>query len=82
MVNQALRRSQKSHAPLEPALIAVLLVCRSVPKGGSMRANFKVMIVLALVCGGGAVWAGGRWLDAASAARLREIEAERPAVSF
>ncbi|WP_053239472.1 Flp pilus assembly protein CpaB [Pleomorphomonas koreensis] len=47
-----------------------------------MRANFKVMIVLALVCGGGAVWAGGRWLDAASAARLREIEAERPAVSF
>lgn len=47
-----------------------------------MRANFKVMILLAVVCGGGAVWAGGRWLDNASAARLREIEAARPSVTF
>lgn len=47
-----------------------------------MRANFKVMIVLAIVCGGGAVWAGGRWLDNTSAARLREIEATRTVVTF
>lgn len=47
-----------------------------------MRANFKVMIVLAIACGGGAIWAGSRWLDNASAARLREIEAARPTVSF
>ena len=47
-----------------------------------MRANFKVMILLAIVCGGGAMWAGGRWLDNASAARLREIEATRPSVTF
>ncbi|PKR87239.1 Flp pilus assembly protein CpaB [Pleomorphomonas diazotrophica] len=47
-----------------------------------MRANFKIMILLAVVCGGGAVWAGGRWLDNASAARLREIEAAQPSVTF
>ncbi|MCM5558216.1 Flp pilus assembly protein CpaB [Pleomorphomonas sp. JP5] len=47
-----------------------------------MRANFKVMIVLAIACGGGAIWAGGRWLDNASAARIREIEAARPSVTF
>lgn len=47
-----------------------------------MRANFKVMIMLAILCGGGAIWAGGRWLDNASAARLRELEATRPSVTF
>ena len=47
-----------------------------------MRANFKVMFLLAIVCGGGAMWAGGRWLDNTSAARLREIEATRPSVTF
>lgn len=47
-----------------------------------MRANFKVMILLAIVCGSGAVWAGSRWLDNASAARLRELEASRPSVTL
>lgn len=47
-----------------------------------MRVNFKVMILLAIACGGGAVWAGSRWLDNASAARLRELEASRPSVTL
>ena len=47
-----------------------------------MRANFKVMILLAIACGGGAIWAGSRWLDNTSAARLRELEASRPSVTL
>lgn len=47
-----------------------------------MRANFKVMILLAVACGGGAIWAGSRWLDNASAARLRQLEAARPSVTL
>lgn len=47
-----------------------------------MRANFKVMILLALACGGGAIWAGGRWLDSATSARMAEIASAKPDVSF
>lgn len=47
-----------------------------------MRANFKVMILLALACGGGAIWAGGRWLDSATSERMAEIASSKPDVSF
>lgn len=47
-----------------------------------MRGNIKIMLVLAIACGGGAIWAGQRWLDNATSERMRAIEAARPEISF
>ncbi|WP_237152055.1 Flp pilus assembly protein CpaB [Oryzibacter oryziterrae] len=47
-----------------------------------MRSSVKVMLLLAIVCGGGAVWFGQRWLDTQTSQRIKEIEAARPEITF
>jgi pilus assembly protein CpaB len=48
----------------------------------AMRGNVKIMLLLAVVCGGGAIWAGQSWLESETSARMRAIEAARPEIKF
>jgi pilus assembly protein CpaB len=47
-----------------------------------MGGNVKIMLALAVVCGGGAIWAGESWLDNETTTRMRQIEAARPEITF